>query len=86
MLRDRLRRKLAFLGHDIRRDGLGTDLITVMVLRKSKRGRPKIRYKDNIKELTNLSIVQVYRKARDRREWRQFVVDAMADHSNDLSV
>ena len=49
------RRKLAFLGHAVRRDGLGKDLITRMVFGKCKRGRPKTRYKDTIKELTNLT-------------------------------
>ena len=57
-----------------------------MVFGKRKRGRPKTRYKDNIRELTNLSVVQVYRMAQDRREWRQFIMDATANHANDLSV
>ena len=57
-----------------------------MVFGKRKRGRPKTRYKDNIKELTNLSMVQVYRMAKDRKEWRQFIMDATANHANDLSV
>ena len=57
-----------------------------MVFGKRKRGRPKTRYKDNIKELTNLSMVQVYRMAQDRKEWRQFIMDATANHAYDLSV
>ena len=49
-----------------------------MVFGKRTRGRPKTRYKDKIKELTNLSMVQVYRMGLDRREWRQFIMDATA--------
>ena len=46
------------LGPVVRRDGLGKDLITGMVFGKRKRGRPKTRYKDNIKEFTNLSMCE----------------------------
>ena len=46
------------LGPVVRRDGLGKDLITGMVFGKRKRGRPKTRYKDNIKELTNISMCE----------------------------
>ena len=42
-----------------------------MVFGKRKRGRPKTRY--NIKELTSLSMVQVYRMAQDRREWKHLL-------------
>ena len=80
------RRKLAFYGHVVRRDGLGKDFITGMVFGKRKRGRPKTRYKDDIKELTNLSMMQLYRMALDRREWRKFIMDSIANHSNDLSI
>ena len=61
-------------------------LITGMVFGKSKRGRPKTRYKDNIKESTNLSMVHVCRMAQDRRGWKHFIMDAMANHFNDLSI
>ena len=80
------RRKLAFLGHGVRRGGLGKDLVTGMVFGKRKRGRPKTKYKDNIKELTNLSMVQVYRMVQDRREWKHFLMDATANHSDDLYI
>ena len=46
------KRKLTFLGHVVRRDGLGKNLITGMLFGKRKRGRPKTRYKDSIRELT----------------------------------
>ena len=80
------KKKLTFLGHIVRRDGLGKDLIIGMVFGKRKRGRPKNRYKDNIRELTKLSMMQIYRKTKDRREWRLFVKDATADQPNDLPV
>ena len=80
------RRKLAFLGHVVRRDGLGKDLITGLVFWKRKRGRPKPKYKDNRKELTNLSMVQLSGMAQDGRGWKHFVMDATANHSNDLCV
>ena len=41
-------------------------------------------YKDNVKELTNSSMVQVCRKAQDRREWRQLAMGATVDQSNDF--
>ena len=53
---------------------------------KLKPGRPITIFKDNIKELINTSMVQVYRMVQDRREGRQYIIDATADHSNDLSV
>ena len=73
------RRKLAFFW-------LWKDLITGIVFGKRKRGQPKTIYKDNIKELTNLSMVQVHRMALDRGEWKQFIMDATVNHSNDLSI
>ena len=60
------KRKLTFLGRVVSRDGLGKDLITGMVFGKCKRLRPNTRCKDNIRELTKLSMVQGYRKAQDR--------------------
>ena len=80
------RRKLTFLGHFVRQDGLGKELIIGSEFCKPKIGRPKTRYKDNFKNLTNLGIVQVYRKEQGRQEWRQFVKDATADQPNDLIV
>ena len=62
-----------------RSDRFGKDLMMGMVYGKRKRGRPKTRYSDNIRELTGMSMAQVVRKAQDRFIWRRFVWDALAD-------
>ena len=67
------KRKLKFVGHVMRSESLGKNLLTGMVLGNRGRGRPKTRYSDNIRDICGLTMVQVERKAQDRVEWRRLV-------------
>ena len=42
------------------------NLITGMVFRKRKRGRPKMRFLDNIKDIAGIGIARIVREAEDR--------------------
>ena len=86
LLQDIDRRKLSFVGHVIRNKGLGCDLITGMVFGKRKRGRPKLRFVDNIKEIAGIGIARIVREEEDREYWRRFCRGATADRLNDLTV
>ena len=86
LLQDIDRRKLSFVGHVIRNKGLGCDLITGMVFGKQKRGRPKMRLVDNIKDIAEIGIPRIVREAEDRENWRRVCRGATADRLNDLPV
>ena len=86
LLQDIDRRKLSFVGHVIRNKGLGCDRITEMVFGKRERGRPKMKFVDNIKEIAGISIARIVREAEDRENWRRFCRGATADRLNDLTV
>jgi len=53
-------------GHAAIRNGLKEDLITGMSSGKSKRRRPKTRYKDSIRKLSSINMV--CKKMQDRKE------------------
>ena len=80
------KRKLSFVGHVIRSKELGCDLIMGMVFGKRNRGRPKMRFIDNIKDIAGIGIARIVREAEDRENWRRFCRGATADRLNDLSV
>ena len=66
-------RTMAFIGHILRGKDITSDLLLGMVLRG--RGRLKVRYSDNIKEISGgKSMLQLYRMAQDRRKWRATAV------------
>ena len=49
------------------------DLLTGMVFfGNRKHGRPKMRFEDNSKNTTGISIARVVREAEDRENWRIF--------------
>ena len=69
------RRKMAFVGHILRGKDITSDLLVGMVYGMRGRGRPKVRYSDNIKEISGgKSMLQLYRMAQDRRKWRATAV------------
>ena len=68
-------RQMAFVGHILRGKDITSDLLLGMVYHTRGRGRPKVRFSDNIKEISGgRSITQLYRMAQDRRTWRATVV------------
>ena len=86
LLQDIDRLKLSFVGHLIRNKGLGCDLITGMVFGKRNRGRPKMRFVDNIKDIAGIGIARIVREAEDRENWRKFCRGATAARLNYLTL
>jgi ribosomal protein L7/L12 len=66
-------RKLKYFGHVMRGDGLEKAVMMGMGGGKRERGRPKIRWLDEIKELTGLSLQELKEAVRDREKWRNIV-------------
>jgi len=54
----------------IRRDGIEKDIIQGKVEGKRSRGRPPIRYIDQIKNLTQISMSENIRNTENREFWR----------------
>ena len=68
-------RKMAFVGHILKGKDITSDLLLGMVYGTRGRGRPKVRFSDNIKEISGgRSMTQLYRMAQDRRKWRATAV------------
>ena len=82
LLNDIDKLELSFVGHVVRSKGLGYDLLTGMVYGKRRRGRPKMRFEDDIKNIVRLSISRVVREAEDRENWGRFCRSAKADRLN----
>ena len=62
------RRKMSLIGHILRANDITTDILMEMVYGKRGRGRPKVRYSDNIEETAvGRNIVEIVRMAQDRR-------------------
>ena len=69
------KRKLTYSGHVMRSDAsLEKALILAMSDGKRKRGRPRTRWLDKIKEATGLNMQQLAELTRDRNEWRKKVM------------
>lgn len=68
------RRILKFFGHVIRRDSIEKLIIQGKVEGRRKRGRSPVRFMDQIKTLTNLSVAEVMRTADDREAWRRLTM------------
>ena len=71
-------RKLRFLGHLARADGLTKDLLFGTIPGKRGLGRPKTRMSDNVKDIADISMGELHRLAQNRNEWRRFVKHATA--------
>ena len=53
--------KLSLVGHTIRNNGLGCDLITGVEFGKRKRGRPKMIFVENVKDIAGIGIARIVR-------------------------
>ena len=84
LLQDIDRRKLPFVGHVIRDKGLGCDLITGIAFGKRKRGRPKMRFIDNIKDIARIGIARIWTEAEGKENWWRFCRGATADRLNNI--
>ena len=71
-------RKMRYLGHVVRTDGLTKDRLFGTIPGKRGRGRPEIRVFDNVKDIADISMVDLLRMARNRSQWRRFVESVTA--------
>jgi len=60
------RRKLQYFGHVVREDNLCTHVLHGIVAGKRRRGRPRRRWTDNIKQWTGISVAECVQHAKDR--------------------
>ena len=71
-------RKLRFLGHVTRTEGLTKDLLFGTTPGKRRRGRPRTSMADNVKDIAGINMAELHRMAQNRKKWRRFVMDATA--------
>ncbi len=69
------RRKLSYFGHISRHESLQKATLEGMVEGNRTRGRPRIRWTDNITEWTGMGIVECKRAAQDRGRWRAIALN-----------
>ena len=67
------RRKLQYFGHVVRADNLCTHVLHDIVAEKRRRGRPRRRWTDDIKQWTGISVAECVQHAKDRSAWRALV-------------
>ena len=67
------KRKLEWYGHVTRTNGLAKTILQGTTRGGRKRGRPKKRWEDNIKEWTGTKLCEAMRTAERREEWRRLV-------------
>jgi len=60
------RRKLQYVGHVVRADNLCTHVLHGIVDGKRRRGRPRRRWTDDIKQWTGISVAECVQHAKDR--------------------
>ena len=66
-------RHLAFIGHTLTHDRLEKSLLMGMVPGSRGRGRRKTRLSDHLKDICGLTMVEMFRAAQDRDNWRRLV-------------
>ena len=67
------KRKLRWFGHVSRSSGLAKTILQGTVKGKRRRGRQKMRWKDNIKEWTGMDFTSSSRAAENRMRWKGIV-------------
>ena len=74
------KRQLGFLGHMLRRRGMERNCLLGMVEGGRARGRQRMKWMDNIKELAGCErMSEVLRLAEDRSDWRAIVASINID-------
>jgi len=68
-------RKLAYYGHNMRKQGscLEKEIMQETMPGARRRGRPRTAWMDNIKTWTGLSVEESIRMTKDRDKWRKYV-------------
>ena len=72
------KRKLDFVGHVDRTEGLTKDLLFRTPLWKRRRERDKTRMAGNVKGIAGINMAELHKMAQNRKKWRRFVMDATA--------
>jgi len=67
------RRKLQYFGRVVRADNLCTHILHGIIAGNRRRGRPRRRWTDDIKQWTGISVADCVQRARDRSVWRSLV-------------
>ena len=78
LLNDIQQRKLRYFGHVVRADNLCTSILHGRIAGTRKRGRPRRRWTDDIKDWSELPMAECMRTAQDRTAWRAKVSLALA--------
>jgi len=78
LLNDIQQRKLWYFGHVVRADNLCISILHGHIAGTRKRGRPRRRWTDDIKDWTELPVAECMRTAQDRTAWRAKVSLALA--------
>jgi len=73
LLKDIQRRKLQFFGHTARADNLCTVVLHGWISGKKRRGRPRRRWTDDIRDWMGSSVAECTRMAQERELWRTMV-------------
>jgi len=68
------KRKLCYFGHVLRSNGLEKELMTACGEGRRRRGRPRIRWLDEIQEKTGMNLEALREATRERRNWRKYIV------------
>ena len=67
------RRKLQYFGHVVRADNLCTHILHGTIAGNRRRGRPRRRWTDDIKQWTGIPVADCVQRARDMSLWRSLV-------------
>jgi len=65
--------QVQYFGHVVRADNLCTHVLHRTVAGKRRRGRPRRRWTDDIKQWTGISVAECVQYAKDRSAWRALV-------------
>src|SRR5437899_12969456 len=74
------RQKLRYFGHIMRSDDLENAIMLGMGEGKRKKGRPRMRWLDEVQELTGLGLGQLKEEVRPRESWRAFINRVSRSH------
>src|ERR1700733_4707553 len=66
--------KLCYFGHVMRSNGLEKELMTACGEGRRRRGRPRIRWLDEVQEKTGMNLEALREATRERRNWRKYIV------------
>ena len=70
------KRKLSFIGHVARSHGIGNDILLGMVCGTRRRGRPRKKLENDIKDVVGMSMAGLLRSAQSSDNLRNTIVAA----------